>query len=135
MTIAFTAGDGIALAALVFVAAGSIVSWVRGVLASRRAAVKAGEQRAATDATDLAAIKALAVSQERIAKALENLADLYRTHEVECAQFRGKIEESHTTLTKTQADIGRNLENLQRQVTNVALRLAPSDAQKLAANT
>lgn len=110
-----------------------VTLWRQG-RSDRRKAIKEGEAEVTAAAAQTAAIADLAAANTRIARSLESLDSWARGHEVADARYQATA----ATIQSQQAEALTRLvsmqENMQRQITNVALRLAPADAVDLAPN-
>lgn len=118
----------IALAALV--GSGQIAGWVASLLGMRRNARKAGESDGKAEATTAAAIDRLAEANGRIADSLEALQKWSREHELSDTRWQTELSAAHRQAVETQAAIARTLDGVQRQLTNMALGLAPEGAAR-----
>jgi hypothetical protein len=90
--------------------------------------------RATSEATEAATVKSLSESFDRMSASITELAKLYRTHELECSSWRSAMETKYGAIIKTQTEMLRNMENYGRQMTNLAVQLAPGPAIELSAN-
>jgi len=131
----FSTGDLIALLMLVVVAGGQVVAWIVGLVKGLRGSEKMAAARATASAQESAAVNAVAGALDKIAKEFKEQNARYQSHEVECAAWRGQMGQLTQELVKTNADMARAIEGMQRQITNVALGIAPSGPVELPANT
>lgn len=115
------------LAMVVLVAVGQVVTWLVMFRAGRKTDLQAATTNGSHDAERTAAISDLVKSNQRIAAALEGVEKWSREHERADDRFQSRTEQILTQQAATAADLARMLENVQRQVVNVALGLAPAD--------
>jgi hypothetical protein len=132
---AISPGDLAAYLMLGVVTAGQVAGWVASILKATRGAVKEGAAEASAGAAEMAEVKSVAGELARVATALEDEVRRSTDRAIDCAGWRARIEEIVKQLADGQATMARTQEGLQRQITNVALRLAPSDAVTLPLNT
>jgi len=116
-------GDWIALGALATLFIGQVVKWVT-----------ATQDVAAEDAAESATIKSLNTSLERMATAMEKHVTSLNDHIVADAAFHAKIEANYASTVEAQRATAQTLTGLHKEIQNVALRMAPSDAEFLAPN-
>ena len=96
----------------------------------QRKAVEKGEKDAATEARQAAAMEALAKANDRVAKALESLDAWARGHELSDATWQASMAEVQKQHADAMTRLATSQENLQRQITNVALGLAAEDTAR-----
>jgi hypothetical protein len=109
------------LAMVVLVAVQAVVTWL--LLFRKRTA---GD--AAHHAAEAGALGDLTKAVERITTEVAKLQDWSREHERDDDRLQSRAEEIMRQQTATAADMKQMLANLQRQITNVALGIAPAEA-------
>lgn len=115
------------LAMVVLVAVGQVVTWLVMFRSGRAKEIQQATDGGAHDANQASAVSDLVKSNQRIAAALEGLEKWAREHERADDRFQSRAEEIQRQQASTSADMARMLENVQRQVVNVALGLAPAE--------
>lgn len=121
------------LAMVVLVAVGQVVTWLVMFRSGRQKDVQKAVDGANHDSAQVSAVTDLVKSNERIAAALEGLERWSREHERNDDKFQSRAEEILRAQAATTADMARMLDNVQRQVVNVALGLAPADVTPIPA--
>ena len=84
---------------------------------------------------ETAEVRSVAGELSRVATALENEVRRSTERAIDCAGWRARIEEVVKQLAEGQTTMARTQEGLQRQITNLAVNLAPSDAIALPIST
>ena len=109
-----SAGDWIALGALALM-----------LIKELAAALRGRSRRAADEARKDDTVETLRSELDRIAAAMEAQAGQHKAHEIDCARRWGGTEEKVSSLVGAYERLALSGEGLQRQITNLALRLAP----------
>lgn len=126
--------DPTSVGMLIVVGVGQLVTW----LVMLRSGQKQENRRAAKDGADQASetanIRELAQSYARVASALESLEGWARNHDLADTRWQSGAEQIMKQQAATASDMQRMLEGLQRQLSNVALGLAPATAAEIPAN-
>jgi hypothetical protein len=112
-----------------------VAGWVVSIFKATRGAVTRGAAEASAGAAEMAEVKSVASELARVATALEDEVRRSTERAIDCASWRARIEEIVKQLADGQATMARTQEGLQRQITNVALHLAPSDPVTLPLTT
>jgi hypothetical protein len=130
-----TISDLCGIATFCLLGFGQIVTLLKISRDDRRAAVRRTAETAAAGATESAAMKELAAANERIAAALEKLEEWSRTHEVADERRWAAHEQAQKAQMETNQRLASIAESLSRQITNIALGIAPQgDVDEVPAN-
>ena len=73
-----------------------------------------------------AAVGAVTSELTRLTATVERIAEKHEAHELDCTGWRGRADEKLSQLAANGAATAQALEGMQRQITNVALGIAPS---------
>lgn len=115
-------------AMVVLVGVGQIVTWIVMFRSGRKSEIRDAADKAAQQTAESAGIKDLAKANGQIAEALEKLSAWTQAHEISDARWQSSAEQILKQHAETQSRIAGSMENLQRQLTNLALGLAPTEA-------
>lgn len=121
-------------AMVVLVGAGQIVTWIVMFRSGRKSEIKEAAKKAAAETGEATGITALAKANERIATTLESLDKWARNHEIADTRWQAAAEQIMKQQANSATDMTRMMEGLQRQLTNLALGIAPAEAQALPPN-
>lgn len=113
-----TVGDYTNVGMLALVGIGNVVTWIM-------VATKSATDRAASSATETAAIDNLTKEFSRMAGAWEGLSGEFQKHLREDIDYHARSDEIMKQLAEAQSTMARTIENQQRQITSLALGLAP----------
>lgn len=119
---------------VVLVGVGQVVTWIVMFRSGKKEDLKKAADEAAKRTAEATGIKELAAANDRIASSLESLDKWTRSHELSDTKWQSAAEEIMKQQTRTNADMARMLENVQRQLSNLALGLAPTEASEVLPN-
>ncbi len=109
----------VAAAAADTILAGSLPDWAMLLVVGLNSLVTGGfalivllRRSAGSAAAQSAELRALVKSSNKLAANQEKLDERQRAHELECAEFRGKILENYSAHASTSASVERKLEGI-----------------------
>ena len=128
--------SNVAMVVLMLVQA--VVTWLLlfrdGTKKNTQGAVDAAVAVSAHDSKTASLLSALSTSVDGITKEVASLQAWTREHERADDKFQSRAEEIMKQQADTSTDMKQMLGNLQRQITNVALGIAPAEATPVPAS-